>query len=256
MPTTLNKTRTTPPATVPAPLNNKGRPCTSVGQRNAASIGSGLGNGGVTPPGTYERRRDSVTHEIRHHRRFREQWRRVLDHLLSTGDIHRTVHAVGSALSMFSNDTAKNVWPAQATIGDRVGVSESTVCRALAVLREMGMLEYDHQFKQVDGKPRATSNLYEFRIPDALGNAVGVTQRTRRLNAHQIPTPAMVVPDWHRDIDARVHALVLVHTADHYGTAEAELLDDLDGRPAEQLSFAAAALNELWRTRHPAQHLE
>lgn len=256
MPTALNKTTTAPPTSVAVPLNNKGQPCTSAGRRNSTAIGSGLGNGGVTPPGTYERRRDSVTHEIRHHRRFREQWRRVLDEQLSTSDVHRTVHAVGSALAMFSNDTAKNVWPSQATIGERVGVSASTVCRAVAVLRKVGMLEWDHQFRQVEGAPKATSNLYEFRIPELLGESVGVKQRERRLGDHQIPKPVIVMPDWQRDIDARVHALVLVHRADQYSAAETELLDDLSGRPAQQLSFAAAALNELWRTRHPARRLE
>ena len=122
MPSTLTKHTTRPALAGPVRLNNRGRLCTSAGRRNATAIGTGLGNGGVKPPGTYERRRAAVTLEVRHHRRFREQWRRILDHQLSTGDIHRTVHSVGSALSTFSNDVAKNAWPSQAKIGKRAGV--------------------------------------------------------------------------------------------------------------------------------------
>ncbi len=257
MPSTLTKTTTGPPAGAGgARLNNRGRPCTSAGRRNATAVGSGLGNGGVVPPGRYERRRDSVTHDIRHGRRFREQWRRVLDHQLATGDVHRTAHAVASALSTFSNDVGKNAWPSQAKIGEVCGVSASTVNRSVKVLRQIGLLEWDHQFRQVDGKPHATSNLYEFRIPDALGEIVGVKKRSRRLDDHQIPKPAELVPDWQRDIDRRAHAVALLYTAAQYQAAETELLDDLADRPVEQRTFAAATLNKVWRTKHPTPPLE
>lgn len=234
-------------ATAPAPrLNNQGLPCTSKGRRNAAAIGTNRGNGGVMPPGHYTRRRDVVRRENRHGRRFREQWRRVIDHLLAVGDIHRTVHAVASALSTHSSDTGKNAWPSHATLADQVGVSASTVCRALAELRAIGLVEWDHQFRQVDGKPRATSNLYEFRIPPPLGRVVNVDQRSmyrdRTPPAH---VTAKRAPDWQRDIDSHVHAIAQVST--DYMTAEAQLFNDFNGRSTEQLTFAAHALNEAWR---------
>lgn len=254
MPTSTKPPGAPPTATVR--LNNRGLPCTSAGRRNQAAIGSGLGNGGTPSPGHYERRKGCVQAEIRHHRMFREQWRRGLDHLLTIDSISRTDLAVGAALSTFSSQTGENVWPSHATIGARCKLSASTVQRSLAALRDLEMIEWDHRGVQIDGKPRATSNLYEFRIPEYVATAVGINRkRSRRLDEHQIPNPAHTVPDWQRDIDSRVASLVLVYGDDQYTAAEAELLDDLAGRPTEQLSFAAAALNERWRTAHPAlQH--
>lgn len=252
MPTnTLNKT-TTPPAAAVVPLNNRGRPCTSIGRRNAAAIGSGLGNGGVVPPGRYERRRDCVNHDPRGNPRFREQWRRCLDHLLVVADIPRTVHTVGSALITFSDSTGKLAWPSQAAIGERCNLSASTVGRALAVLRVLELLEWDHRFHQVDGQPAATSNLYEFRIPEALAATLNIGKRRRRsTGGHQIPAPETLMPAWQRSVESMVGAVILMHTADQYVQAEAALLSDLAGQPVEQLTFAAALLNEQWRERHP-----
>jgi len=216
-----------------------------------------MGNGGTPSPGRYERRKGCVEAEVRHHRQFRENWRRGLDHLLVVEAISRTVLVVGATLATFSNATGENVWPSQATIGARCRLSASTVQRSLAVLRTVGMLEWDHRGVQIDGKPRATSNLYEFRIPDYVATAVGANRkRSRRLNEHQIPSPAHTVPDWQKDIDSRVASLVLVYRSDQYTDAEAELLDDLAGRPTEQLSFAAEALNERWRTARPLAQRE
>lgn len=252
MPTTTHKTTTGPSTAATVSLNNRGNPCTSIGRRNATAVGTGLGNGGVTPPGHYDRRRDCVNHDPRGNPYFREQWRRCLDHLLVVADIPRTVHTVGSALITFSDKAGELVWPSQAAIGERCNLSASTVGRALAVLRVLELLEWDHRFHQVAGKPKATSNLYEFKIPEALATTLRIGKRRRRqMSAHQIPMHEVLMPAWQRTVESMVGAVILMHTDDQYTEAETALLDDLAGQPVEQLTFAAALLNEKWREQRP-----
>ena len=134
----------------------------------------GLGNGGVTPP-LYERRKegtfdlegasDVIRAQIGH--QFRRFWIDDLTEHLKRGEINLTDFAIGCALSDFSDNGAKIVFPSQATIGKQVGRSASTVNRSLARLRRYGLLEWAHRFLQSrDGKPRATTNLYAFRLSD------------------------------------------------------------------------------------------
>ena len=134
----------------------------------------GLGNGGVTPP-LYERRKegtfnlegpsDAIRAQVGH--QFRQFWRDDLLAHLGRGEIDPIDYAIGMALAEFSDKAAKVVFPSQATIGKKVGRSPSTVNRRLAKLRRLGLLEWAHRFLQSrDGKPRATTNLYVFRLSD------------------------------------------------------------------------------------------
>ena len=170
-------TTTTRPRT-----NARGNPWASRGRRNLTAAGSGLGNGGVTPPGHYTRRRDCLGPE-RHDNRWRMDWLKLLGHLLSEGRITPIDAGVGVALSTFSNDTGEHVWPSQATIGQRCGRSASVVQRSLAVLRGHGVLEWEHRFNGPTNdtpRPTATSNLYEFRLPRELLDEVGLRKKKRR----------------------------------------------------------------------------
>src|SRR3954454_22053802 len=100
--------------TVEQPRTNaRGNPSTSVGRRNLTAAGTGLGNGGVTPPRRYQRRRDCLGPD-RHDNRWRMDWLKVLTHLQSDGRIGPILAAVGAALASFSNDTGEHVWPSQA----------------------------------------------------------------------------------------------------------------------------------------------
>src|SRR4051812_42603024 len=125
--------------------NARGNPWRSIGRRNLAAAGTGLGNGGVTPPGHYLRRRDCLGPD-RHDNRWRMDWLKLLSYLLSEGRISAVDAGVGVALSTFSNDTGEHIWPPQAAIGQRCGRSASVVQRSLAVLRRHGLLEWEHRF--------------------------------------------------------------------------------------------------------------
>lgn len=243
-------------------LNSRGRPCTSLGRRNSTAIGTGLGNGGVTPP-RYQRRRDA-TGSGRHPRSFREHWRRVLSHLLNESQIDPVTFAIGYALTEFSNERAESVWPAQATIGKRVGRSASTVNRRLRRLRDLGMLEWDHRFDSDTTERkgiRGTSNFYEFRIPDELMHAAGLPrqrqhQRPDRSRRHSsTPAPGNRTPtphEWQREIDST--AAALARSAATFEVAHEEIESLYANQGPERASYARTALDDAWKQfRAPPQ---
>jgi len=178
----------------------------------------------------------------------------VLSLLLDEGRIDPVTFAIGHALSEFSNDAAENVWPAQQTIGKKVGRSGSTVCRRLRVLRELGMLEWDHRFEGDTNERkgiRGTSNFYEFRIPDDLAEQAGLHRHRRhrrpdRTQRH--PSPAIRVPalgEWQGQVDST--AAAIARSAATFAEAEAEiesLYSDLD---AGRVMYARNALEEAWQ---------
>lgn len=237
-------------------LNSRGHPCTSVGRRNAASIGSGRGNGGVLPP-QYERRRDSVGDD-RHSKMWRRWWLRVIGHLRDRGDLSVVDFAVLSALADFSSESGSHVWPSQATIGLRIGRSASTVNRSLCRARELRVVNWDHRFEGPTNEYRGvkgTSNLYEFLIPEDLATEMNIGQRrprrerpdrTTRHDRSPSPTPGYAPGlEWQRHIDSHVAAVVL--SAATYQMAEAEVEDAFQDRDVQQRTYAASVLNERWQ---------
>src|SRR3954447_9231129 len=165
-------------------LNARGQPWTSRGRRNLAWVGSGFGNGGVTPPGRYERRRGCIGSDEHHDTFWMSDWRRLLAHLRHAGAISPNAYEVGSHLADFSNERGEHTWPSQATIGKRLERSASTVGRALAELRAAGVVEWDHRFEGPTNeipRPHPTSNMYEFRIPLELARAANLKRRIQRM---------------------------------------------------------------------------
>ncbi|MGE3449395.1 MAG: hypothetical protein AB7H92_17655 [Microbacteriaceae bacterium] len=163
--------------------NNRGQPVTSIGQRNAAAIGTNHGNGGVTPPGHYRRRRNNLTvspdgKEHRNGKMARERLLRLNRKLRAAGVITRTEFDAVESLADISDGWLSRRVPAHATIGRGFGVSASTVCRALNSYREkvvvrngdglviFRVLEWEHVmiFDPELRRRRGTSNTYEFRV--------------------------------------------------------------------------------------------
>lgn len=168
----------TPPACGRPTTNNRGQPWSSAGRRNLGWLGTGLGNGGTPPPGDYERRRHCIA-DGAHDRMWREHWLRCLLRLLGDGEVTVTQYAVGVALADVSNAQGKPVFPGHSYLGERVGRSRSTVQRALARLRELGLLEWEHRFLPPNSESdhaRGTSNLYEFRLPADVLAGLGLRQ--------------------------------------------------------------------------------
>src|SRR3954451_1856518 len=95
-----------------SPLTNaRGTPWTSRGRRNLGCAGSGLGNGGITAPGTYQRRKGSVGPDERHDSYWRHDWRIVLAYARDQQLISPNAYAVGSHLGDRSDDKAHHAYP-------------------------------------------------------------------------------------------------------------------------------------------------
>jgi Helix-turn-helix domain len=240
MTTTITRPRT----------NARGNPWTSAGRRNLTAAGTGLGNGGVRPPGHYTRRRDCLGPD-RHDNRWRMDWLKLLAHLQAHGRVTPIDVSVGVAIATFSNDTGEHVWPSQTVIGERCGRSASVVGRSLAALRAHGLLEWEHRFNgptHDNPLPSATSNLYEFRLPQDLLDEVGLRKRKRRSPARHLrhqPTPAR---DHERDqVMSMGAAQALLASSYEVGVAAVE--HELAGRPAHLVLLAKEEYDVAWK-RH------
>jgi len=230
--------------------NARGNPWTSKGRRNLAAAGSGLGNGGVVPPGHYIRRR-GILGPGRHDNRWRLDWLKLLSHLLSESRITPIDAGVGVALSTFSNDTGEHVWPSHATIGQRCGRSPSVVGRSLATLRAHGLLEWEHRFNGPTNetpRPTATSNIYEFLLPRELLDEVGLRKKKRR-DAGRHPK--------HQSTPTRNHERELVMSmgaaqallAPNYAAGIAVVEHELADRSADLILLAKEEYDVAWK-RH------
>src|SRR4051794_37248218 len=98
------------------PLNARGQAGTSRGLRNVAWAGTGLGNGGVSAPGRYPRRRGCIGSDQGHDTFWLSDWRRLLAHLRDLGAISPNAYEAGSHLADFSNERAEHTYPSQATV--------------------------------------------------------------------------------------------------------------------------------------------
>jgi hypothetical protein len=184
-----------PPTTPTLTLTTRGQPTTSRGLRNASCIGTSLGNGGVTAPGTYERRRNIIDPEERHDAWWRRDWLLQLAEMYKARLISERAMTAGQLIATYSSDTGQPVFATQATIGGggrqpipgvfNDGKSASTINRGLAELRHAGALEWEHRFLAPDkGNPkvRATSNLYVFRFATTFCSTVAsLTKRIERI---------------------------------------------------------------------------
>lgn len=202
----------------------------------------GRGNGGVTPP-VYERRRygsfdlegPSEQTLAKVGNSFRSYWLSNVAWHVGRGDLNATDFLVAQALAEFSDNKLKAVFPAQRTIGKAVGRSASTVNRSAARLRSLGLLEWGHRFlRPVDGMPRATTNMYAFRLSDEwaeeeLPVRIIATNRAKgRARRHK---NGRTTPKALTGIPSTVHAVA--RSAETYDAALDELrgLFDVPGYP-------------------------
>lgn len=92
-------------------------------------------------------------------------WRRRLDVLRRARHL---THAHKDALAwLLASAGPDGLYPADATVADAAGVSESTVYRARLRARELGILAWTHTRKMVSGKWRQGPNRYVVLFPTA-----------------------------------------------------------------------------------------
>ena len=134
----------------------------------------GRGNGGSEPPrytrrkyGTFDLEGPSARTLAVVGTSFRSYWSECVMWHFKRGELTTTDLAVAMVLAEYSNDAMKEVWPSQETIGAAIGRSASTVNRSLRRMRALGLVEWAHRFLRPEkGLPRATTNLYHFRLSD------------------------------------------------------------------------------------------
>ncbi|CAN5810344.1 hypothetical protein BH24ACT5_BH24ACT5_01540 [soil metagenome] len=235
---------TIPPVTPPV-VNNRGAPWSSVGGRNLGWAGTGLGNGGVTPPGSYPRRRDCLKAGT-HDRMWREHWLRLVNQALIAGELNPTQHAVAAVLAEHSNQHGAHVYPGHHRLGDMVQRSRSTVRRALKRLRELELIDWEHRFRKPDtvaDHPRGTSNLYAFLLPAVRLAAAGLRQpRPPRANNGGRTTAPKRVP--HHDA-AESFAAAEAQQAATFDEARERIDAAYLDRP-DVAAFAVDALTRYW----------
>ena len=154
--------------------------------------------------------------------------------------------------------------------------STSTAHRALAELRAVGLLEWNHRFEgptHDNPRPHPTSNLYEFVIPNQLAKEAGLTKRLQRLRwtssaaAPSVTQRAGAQRNGRSPADpgragttgtattseSHVHGAALVADATFEGVV-AEIESDVRRRPRPHQLRLGHPWNRLAATRRPDTH--
>lgn len=100
----------------------------------------------------------------------------VLD-AVADGELHRTTGNVLLAFARASDDRLADPWIAQATVAERLGLGESTVCHHVATAKRLGWVVVQHRNRIDNGMVRAMSNVTRLVLPP---------QWQARLDAQQV----------------------------------------------------------------------
>ncbi len=159
------------------------------------------------------------------------QWQRCVQDAVAAGELHRTTGAVLLALSRPSDSRLNDVWIAQATIGEHLGLAPSTVCHHVAIAKRCGWVAVQHRNRIDNGVVVGMSNVTRFEFPEQWRtmldeqhrSRVAAQARTRRRQSHRTTAPS------HQDSDEPRRPSPSPHThAADAGAAVARLATTTD----------------------------
>jgi hypothetical protein len=107
------------------------------------------------------------------------EWQRCVLDAVAAGELHRTTGAVLLAFSRRSSNRHEDVWIAQATVGEHVGLAASTVCHHVAAAKRAGWLAVQHRNRIDNGFVTGMSNLTRFELPAHWRNKLDEQRRER-----------------------------------------------------------------------------
>lgn len=93
------------------------------------------------------------------------EWQRCVLDAVAGGELHRTTGAVLLALARPSDNRLGDVWIAQATVGQHLGLAPSTVCHHVAAAKRAGWVAVQHRNRIDNGVVLGMSNVTRFELP-------------------------------------------------------------------------------------------
>ncbi len=213
---------------------------------------------GIWPP-IYDRQFDPFPQRTMSNHAQRE-WQRCVHDAVAAGELHRTTGLVLLAYCRASDDRLADVWVAQATIAEQLGLAASTVCHHVAIGKQLGWLEVQHRNRIDAGFVKAMSNITRMLLPDRWMARLIEQRRARAAKRAakqptrpgRVTTPTRGVPDnAPRVATPATHAAAAgaaeARTATDWATGESNLQDLYRDSPA-LYEAAWSEFNETWRT--------
>lgn len=141
----------------------------------------------ITPPQPYKKKL-TLPDVAARARTFRRDWLQAVVQGVEDGLLARECLAVAQSFASFSDDTAKDVWPALDTVGARVDYSERSAARWKGELERAGFVAVRNRWKRhPDGTVTGRSNITRFLIPAHYAGQI--IERRRQSRAKNSPTP-------------------------------------------------------------------
>ncbi len=258
-----------PPAPPPAPASPVGQSAGTSAPRNAYQATAATSDrstrcpnrNGVWPP-IYKRQWTAHPHRSQSNT-AQGEWQRCVYDAVAAGELHRTTASVLMVFSRQSGNRHDDVWIAQATVAERLGLAASTVCHHVAAAKRAGWVTVQHRNRIDNGMVVGMSNMTRFELPEPwrtkldvqrLANAARRTRDRRRQPGRH--TPRRPQPN-----DARPSTPTRLEHAENFGAAIARLASVVDfedgrrqvveefaGQPAEFYESAFNSFAEMWMT--------
>ena len=193
------------------------------------------------------------------------EWQRCVQDAVAAGELHRTTGQVLLAFCRQSDNRLKDVWIAQATVGERLGLAASTVCHHVAKAKRAGWVTVQHRNRIDNGMVVGMSNMTRLELPEPWRTKLD-EQRGKKVAdraAERREQPGRHTPRQRRPNDPndnRPDSPTPSHHAANFGAAMARMAstktfedgrrliaEEFKGQP-DLYEAAYDSFSEIWRT--------
>jgi hypothetical protein len=108
-----------------------------------------------------------------------QRFYRCVQDAVAERELHRTTGDVLLLFARASDDRLSDVWISQATIADKLGLAESTVCHHVAKAKRLGWLVVQHRNRIDNGFVIGMSNMTRLQLPEHWQDRLDEERRER-----------------------------------------------------------------------------
>jgi hypothetical protein len=108
-----------------------------------------------------------------------QRFYRCVQDAVAERELHRTTGDVLLLFARVSDDRLSDVWISQATIAEKLGLAESTVCHHVAKAKRLGWLVVQHRNRIDNGFVIGMSNMTRLQLPERWQDRLDEQRRER-----------------------------------------------------------------------------